>query len=89
MNNMGWGHYTRLITPKTCWHCEYFEDLGGCRKYVCKNINDTEEFIQVEIAKQKCVYEKKQAKYPEQYPKPYEPYGWLADKKTLTKKTEA
>ena len=36
------------------------------------------EYLKFEIAKQKCVYEKKQAKYPEQYPNPYKPYGWLA-----------
>lgn len=74
---MGWGHLARLTNPKTCWNCKDFQELGGCSKYVCRDFNDREEFINTEIAKQKCVYEKKQAKYPEQYPNPYKPYGWL------------
>lgn len=74
---MSWGQFARATNPKTCWHCEHFDEIGGCQKFVCKNFRDTKEFIDTEIAKQKCVYEKKQAKYPDKYPNPYKPYGWL------------
>ena len=75
---MSWPQFARATNPKTCLSCEHFYDIGGCTKYVAPTSAMGAEYLKFEIAKQKCVYEKKQAKYPEQYPNPYKPYGWLA-----------
>lgn len=77
----GWGHLARLTNPKTCWHCKFFEEFGHCTKYPHKeSMLDRETYLKVEDSRRKCVYEKKQQKYPDAYPNKYVPFQWLKQK---------